>query len=121
MSQEEVIINQFIDATSTDWSTQSDYDQVNALLVHWEEDDLNVITEVENIKKLFEDNFKFKTKDFPIPSNHSQAALQTAVSSFIEANGAINRSLIIVYYAGHSGEQDALQTEPGYGQWTASV
>jgi hypothetical protein len=118
MSQEQTIISQFNDATSKYWSTHSDYDQVNALLLYWEDDDLNVVEEVTALKALFEDDLKFKVQIFPIPTENAQADLQCEVATFVKGKANIDRSLVIVFYAGHSGDQDQ-NSEPGYGFWRA--
>jgi hypothetical protein len=118
MSQEQAIISQFNDATNQYWSTRSDYDSVNALLLYWKDDDLDVHKEVTRLEALFRDDFGFRVDIFPIPTENPQAELQYKVATLVKENAHSDRSLLIVFYAGHSDNLDP-GSEPGYGLWRA--
>ncbi|RPA80706.1 hypothetical protein BJ508DRAFT_415189 [Ascobolus immersus RN42] len=103
---EEEVIQDFRANTEEYWRTRGDYDEVHALLLHWEDDDLNVAPEVSKLRDILDENFRYSTKVFRIPSDHPRAKLQVELSTFLDKNSLLPRSLTIIYYAGHAGEPD---------------
>lgn len=118
MSKEQVIIDDFNHITRGHWTTNEHYDSVNALLLHWTEDDLNVIPEVLKFKQLLEGDFNFKARVYSIPSGNSAAQLSFELACFVSQHSLQKRSLSIVYYAGHADNVDENST-PGYSEWRA--
>ncbi|KAI4196632.1 MAG: hypothetical protein LQ348_002269, partial [Seirophora lacunosa] len=80
------------------------YTSVHVLLLHWAEDDLNVLDELTTLKRVFENQFRFATEQWDIPSQNSTRALQTKLYDFQDAHQNENE-LLIVYYGGH-GDAD---------------
>lgn len=79
----------------------SEYDCVNVLLVYWEDDDLGCLEEINAVKSFFEDALHYDVLILPIPSERSQAALQSDLSQFVLLYGSTVQSLLVIYYAGH--------------------
>lgn len=118
MTDEEAIVLDFRENTGNYWETHSDYDRVTALLIYWEEDDLNVAPEVEGLRDLLEGGFGFSTSTFKIPSKNSRIQLQCELSIFLRQYSLERRSLVIVYYAGHSDSVSEC-SQLGYSHWRA--
>ena len=77
---------------------------MNALMLLWEDDDLNCIQEVKQFSTLLDKKFRFNVRQFLIPSSRPQDALNKAVGEFLYSFGT-HDCLIVVYYAGH-GDPD---------------
>jgi hypothetical protein len=117
MTQERQIVTDFNLATQGYWTTHSDYDEVNALLIYWVDDDLDVALEVTRLQTLFENDFSFKASIYLIPTENCEIELQYELTSFLRQHSISRRSLTIVYYAGHADPPD--KNEPGYSKWRA--
>ncbi|KAA8911285.1 kinase-like domain-containing protein [Sphaerosporella brunnea] len=114
------IIQDFNDRTRDYWQTGSEYEKVTALLLYWEEDDLNVVPEVDKLRTLFEQEFNFSTATVILPSISPRAELQYELAAFVKKHGLAPRSLIIVYYAGHADPPDAKNPSSlGHSHWRA--
>ena len=100
------------------WETHKDYISVNALLLYWVEDDLNVRPEVLKLQNLFEEDLRFRTQIYEIPSEHSELKLGIELNSFIESYALDRQSLTILYYAGHADDADD-SSSAGYSEWRA--
>jgi hypothetical protein len=85
---------------ASDFPTTAYYNQVNALLLYWEEDDLGCKKEIDKVRETFETRFYYRTQTFVIPSQRSQANLQKALSDFVMET-ACSSGLTVIYYAGH--------------------
>ncbi|KAH6689939.1 hypothetical protein BKA61DRAFT_585139 [Leptodontidium sp. MPI-SDFR-AT-0119] len=85
------------------WSTrhQSRYSKVDVLLVRWEDDDLNVQTEIDDLGYIFEDQYRYEVEKYQIPSRQPDRALKVRVLDFLKENDSED-SLLIFYYAGHA-------------------
>ncbi|KAI4134407.1 MAG: hypothetical protein LQ341_006025, partial [Variospora aurantia] len=90
------------------------YTSVHVLLLRWAEDDLNVLEELTILKWVFENQFRFATEQWDIPSQNSTRALQSKLYDFQDAHQDENE-LLIVYYGGH-GDADRRR---GRSIWTA--
>jgi hypothetical protein len=73
---------------------------VDALLLRWEEDDLQVQAEIEDLQSLLRDIYGFSTETYLIPTKGSHVKLMSKVLSFVEEHES-GESLLIVYYGGH--------------------
>jgi hypothetical protein len=118
MSEEQVIVADFQQTTRDYWATHEDYSSVNAILLCWEDDDLEVRPEVDRLQELFRHDFNFITRIYTIPSESPSARLQYELAKFVKEFSLDRKSLTIVYYAGHA---DKIQdTSPaGYSVWRA--
>ena len=74
------------------------YKRVQALLLRWDEDDLDVSWEVEDLEKIFK-AYGFSTELWLIPSEMSHLELMIKVGSFVKAYQDPD-TLLIVYYGG---------------------
>ncbi|KAL8655282.1 MAG: hypothetical protein Q9210_000985 [Variospora velana] len=92
------------------------YTSVHVLLLSWAEDDLNVLEELIVLKRVFENQFRFATEQWDIPSQNSTRAVQTKLYDFQDAHQDENE-LLIVYYGGH-GDADRRR---GRSIWAAYV
>ncbi|KAM6509738.1 hypothetical protein FALCPG4_017386 [Fusarium falciforme] len=91
------------------------YTQVNVLLIHWEKNDLNrVEKEVQELRAVFEETYKYNSVVFRIPTDKScRKRLNQEIIGFVEDQSQRD-SLIIIYYAGHCGPG-----KHGQAEWTA--
>jgi hypothetical protein len=118
MTREREIVTEFNQVTENYWTTHSEYNEVNALLIHWEDDELNVVPEVKRLQTLFEKDYRFNSAPiYPIPTTNSEAELQFELARFIRQHSLKRSSLTIVYYAGHADSPD--ESNPGYSKWRA--
>ncbi len=88
------------------------YNAVTALMLLWEEDDLDCIREVRQFSLLLEERFHYKVRQFLIPSDRPQTSLNRAISDFLYSYGS-RGNLILIYYGGHGdpdleGEREAV-------------
>lgn len=118
MSDELAIVADFQQTTKDYWATHEDYNDVNAILLCWEDDDLNVRPEVKKLQELFEKDFNFKPRIYPIPSENPSVQLQWELATFVKDFSFQRKSLIIVYYAGHA-DNDQDTDSAGYVVWRA--
>ena len=118
MSKEKVIVDSFNQGTLGFWPNNADYDYVNAFLLHWQDDDLDVLPEVQKFHALLTEQFRFEARIYAIPSEDSGSSLNLELASFIKQHARQRRSLIIVYYAGHADDvhEDSVS---GYSMWRA--
>ncbi|KAL8731525.1 MAG: hypothetical protein Q9166_003371 [cf. Caloplaca sp. 2 TL-2023] len=91
---------------------KSKYSDVSVLLLRWAADNLGVIDEVLKLRHLLQSHFNFSTEIWDIPSEDPEDALTTKILGFRKGKG--NNSLIMLYYAGHGGE------DPGQCIWAAN-
>ena len=118
MTQELAIIDDFNEVTRNSWESNIQYDDVNALLIHWADDDLDVKPEVLRFQLLLQEEFRFNSRIYAIPSRNSAAELNWELATFVRQHALQRRTLIIVYYAGHADKVDD-RCPPGYSEWRA--
>ncbi|TVY18793.1 hypothetical protein LARI1_G005192 [Lachnellula arida] len=80
---------------------RSRYQQVIAVLIQWEEDDLNVQPGINRLRTLFDTCYGFYTETWVIPSASSQLTLMEMAMKFVVDFGS-PENLLIVYYSGHA-------------------
>ncbi|KAI4257149.1 MAG: hypothetical protein L6R42_005834 [Xanthoria sp. 1 TBL-2021] len=79
---------------------RSRYCDVHVLLLSWEDDDLGVVSEVNDLDDLFREVYRYRTDQWRIPSTKSHNALARRIlRSLAEADAS--DKLLIVYYGGH--------------------
>jgi len=77
------------------------YCSVHALLIRWEDGDLDFDWAINGLREVFQDQFGFHSvSSFKIPSNRPYEALESKLQYFKEAHSSKSR-LLIVYYVGH--------------------
>ncbi|KAH7152895.1 hypothetical protein EDB81DRAFT_841280 [Dactylonectria macrodidyma] len=90
-------------------SAYSRYKEIQVLLIRWEEDELEVEWEMEELRKVFRDMYGFSTEQFLIPTQNSHRKLNRKVLSFVEEHEKED-VLLLVYYAGHGVINKARQS-----------
>jgi len=90
------------DAIDAAWSDRKKnrYQEVHVLLLSWEDDNIGVFREIERLRYVFFNLYRFDVQEFRIPGKTPQKAATVRLSSFLEQDGP--SSLLIVYYAGHA-------------------
>ena len=81
-------------------SSKSRYSAVHVLLLSWEDDDLKVNVEVDQLQNTFEKWYGFNVSNKKIPSEKAHSALGRVIRDFSERLGQ-GDNLLIVYYGGH--------------------
>lgn len=84
------------------WPTrhESRYADVQILILSWEDDDLGVSEEIEDLQKTFHDLFNYQVTEWLIPQHKPERKLNLEVGKFLEKHDNKDH-LLIVYYAGH--------------------
>ena len=77
------------------------YTGVHALLLRWEDDDLDVQREITLLSQTLTGCLNFEVEEWHIPSKNSTRALQAKLYHFQEFHQKEDE-LLIVYYGGHS-------------------
>ncbi|CAM1510238.1 Fc.00g005730.m01.CDS01 [Cosmosporella sp. VM-42] len=90
-------------------SGYSRYKEVEVLLIRWEEDELEVEWELDELHKVFRDVYGFSTEQFLIPTQNSHRKLNHKALSFVEEHEREDM-LLIVYYGGHGVINKARQS-----------
>jgi hypothetical protein len=86
----------------------SRYRKVEALLLRWEDDDMDVKYELEDLEEVFK-QYGFHTEKWLIPSIDSHLELNIQCANFVKKHGSED-CLIIVYYGGHASINAARQS-----------
>lgn len=91
---------------------RNEYAAVTALMLSWEDDDLDCIEEIKQLSTTLRKHFQYTIRQFMIPTQRSQASLFRAISDFLYNFGS-SGNLVLIYYGGHgdpdlSGERDAV-------------
>ncbi len=84
------------------------YKCVEVLLLRWDEDDLAVSWEVEDLEKIFK-AYGFSTELWLIPSEMPHLELMIKVGSFVKGYQNPD-TLLIVYYGGHASINNVRQS-----------
>jgi hypothetical protein len=80
---------------------QAIYNRVHALLISWgQNDDLGTETEVDELKRLFEETYNFTVEKYVIPAELSEDQLEEKCME-VRRDHTGARDLLIVYYGGH--------------------
>ncbi|KAI9845173.1 MAG: hypothetical protein M1837_005058 [Sclerophora amabilis] len=82
------------------------YSAVRCLLLCWEEDKIGCSKEVRELGDVFTNRFGFDTEEFKIPSKKPFKELQFKLSA-LEQKSVEKNELIIIYYGGHAGKDNA--------------
>ena len=90
------------------YQNPSRYDKVAVLLLCWMASDIDTTTEVEDLRKVFEEDFGYHTTTEYLNANLKsklQVQLNLSVAQFVHDYDGAN-TLLIVYYGGHGGPGD---------------
>lgn len=79
------------------------------LLIHWKSDDLFVLPELEDLEKVFREDYGYETDVFEIPSENSHLELLLKVADLIKRCESSD-NLFVVYYGGHARIDEARQS-----------
>ena len=85
---------------------QHAYAAVYVLLLSWENDDLGVCTEIDQLAAVFGQAYDFWVERSLIPDKEPDGALEETLKSFVKKYES-PRSLLIVYYGGHGALNEA--------------
>ncbi|KAG5762639.1 hypothetical protein H9Q72_009250 [Fusarium xylarioides] len=85
------------------------YSKVQALLLHWNSDDLFVIPELEDLEKCLSEDYGFNTDIFAIPSENSHLELMMRIGQLIKDH-EFQDTLFVVYYGGHARIDESRQS-----------
>ena len=86
----------------------SRYKEVHTLLLSWEDDNLGVVDEVNELEDVFRRLYGFETEAWRIPSKRSHNSLAAKIIGFLDDYESKD-NLLIVYYGGHGEMNDDRQ------------
>ncbi|KAL1903670.1 hypothetical protein Sste5346_000299 [Sporothrix stenoceras] len=94
------ISRRFKQAVSTGWDRRSPtYEEVNVLLLYWEEDSNDVKEATRRLESVFRHSFNYATEVASIPSANAEHELNSIVEAFFRKNNSPDK-LAILHYAG---------------------
>jgi hypothetical protein len=76
------------------------YSKAYVLLLSWEDDDLGVQTEINELRYAFEERYHFEVQEYKIPSIKPDRSVKRCVIKFLKLES--KDTLLVVYYAGHA-------------------
>ncbi|KAI0182215.1 hypothetical protein EV127DRAFT_73258 [Xylaria flabelliformis] len=87
------------------------YGGIQVLVLYWEDGHEGYRKEGEAVRQMFEDDFGYPTKEFPIPTNKGYSQLLQLITSSLDdigtaANEQNAPSLLIIHYGGHGDADD---------------
>ncbi|KAL8668875.1 MAG: hypothetical protein Q9168_006507 [Polycauliona sp. 1 TL-2023] len=89
-------------------SGTSRYCDVYVLLLSWEDDDLDVVQEVDDLEQVFRDDYRYRVERWKIPSTTSHNSLVYRMMQALRDFESDDK-LFIAYYAGHGFMNDDRQ------------
>ncbi|KAL8776403.1 MAG: hypothetical protein Q9203_003400 [Teloschistes exilis] len=84
------------------------YHNVYVLLLCWEEDNLGVAVELQELGEVFSQTYHFQTEAWKIPSTNSHNALAFRMMEFLRDHDD-RENLLMIYYGGHGEMNDDRQ------------
>ncbi|KAL8723582.1 MAG: hypothetical protein Q9225_000124 [Loekoesia sp. 1 TL-2023] len=81
-------------------ASRSRYSDVYVLLISWEDDDLGVVTEIDELEVLLRHMYQYRTDQWRIPSAKSHNALARRIIQSLDDFESSDK-LFILYYGGH--------------------
>ncbi|KAK4455240.1 guanine nucleotide exchange factor subunit rich, partial [Podospora aff. communis PSN243] len=95
------VAKQIHSAAAEAWDRRFQYKNVFALLLHWQDDDLQVAPEVAALASTFRNVYHYATETWRIPTLKPDWDIKERLIRFLRANDAEGH-LVIFYYAGHA-------------------
>lgn len=89
-------------------SSSSRYCDVCVLLLSWEDDDLGVAVEIDDLEAVFQDLYGYTVERWKIPSTISHNSLVYRIMQVLQ-NFESSDKLFITYYGGHGFMNDDRQ------------
>ncbi|KAL8645746.1 MAG: hypothetical protein Q9226_007162 [Calogaya cf. arnoldii] len=89
-------------------SGSSRYRDVYVLLLSWEDDDLGVVGEIDDLEAVFRDIYRYRVERWKIPSTTSHNSLVDRIMHALR-DFESNDKLFITYYGGHGFMNDDRQ------------
>ncbi|KAK0624106.1 hypothetical protein B0T14DRAFT_428332 [Immersiella caudata] len=101
------------DATKAAWLEKPhiEYKKVKVLMMSWENDDLEVETEMKPLASVFQGLYQFDTETWRIPLKRSGAELSRKIANVVRTEGQ-QGNLIIFYYGGHAKANEHVAGRP---------
>lgn len=99
------LANHLRDAVRSGWKNcyGPKYSNVKVLLTQWAADDLGVGREVDMLRRVFVDIYRFDVSIYRIPNHQPDRALKRQVINFIDVTHEDQEDVLLVfYYAGHT-------------------
>ncbi|KAL8713152.1 MAG: hypothetical protein Q9220_002673 [cf. Caloplaca sp. 1 TL-2023] len=95
------------------------YEEVAVMLLCWAKpsSNLNIDGEVDSLKKVFEDLFRYHVTIAQLDATQSEVQVNAIISNFVHAHNGSN-TLLIVYYAGHGRPGDVFGELSVFGKGT---
>lgn len=91
-----------IHAAATEaWDRRFSYHNVFALLLYWDDDDLDVAPEVVALESTLRHVYHYTTETWKIPTIKPDWDIKERLIRFLRANDALG-NLVLFYYAGHA-------------------
>ncbi|KAK1751935.1 hypothetical protein QBC47DRAFT_265132, partial [Echria macrotheca] len=89
------------DCVRSRWHARDSYTRTSVLLLSWADDDLQVKSEIRQLRSLFQDSFNYEVCEWELPSGPG-VYLKTVnrVGDFAAQYGG-EGTLLIIYYGGH--------------------
>ena len=79
------------------------YPAVYVVLLRWVEDNLGVQSEINKLRRVFENQFHFNVEEWYIPTSNPYEFLEDKIFHF-KKDHQNESELLIFYYGGHAGE-----------------
>ncbi|KAL8958408.1 MAG: hypothetical protein Q9193_004529 [Seirophora villosa] len=89
-------------------SRRSRYRNVYALLLSWEDDQLGVISEVQELDDVLSQTYHYQVEQWRIPNTNSHNSLAFRLMEFLRSY-ASSEHLLLIYYGGHGSMNDDRQ------------
>jgi hypothetical protein len=77
------------------------YKEVHVLFLSWENDNLGVKEEINQLQRVFSKLYRFEIHEYKIRGEKPSRDTQSKVATFLRDNDS-NDHLLILYYAGHA-------------------
>jgi len=81
-------------------SNEGRYKEAHVLFLSWEEDNIGVKQEINDLRSVFSRFYRYQTHEYEINSQKPGRDTQSKVASFLSENDS-HDNLLILYYAGH--------------------
>jgi len=101
LSNIDITAKRILAAATEAWDRRFRYNNVFALLMYWEDDDLNVAPEVAALKATLSQVYHYKVETWKIPTKMPCWQLTKRLIDFLTLNDA-KGNLVLFYYAGHA-------------------
>lgn len=102
-SELQITFNSVIDQGN--YRRKSLYTHVAVLVLYWEDGDLDVHDEVNELVDIFKKHFNYSVKEGRLKGPYAKTYINALVANFVHENNG-QGNLMIIYYAGHGRPGD---------------